>query len=176
MTVGGPSAPPDLDDILAQYSSIRGRTRRVAECVPPEHMEFALQSGRFTPGDILRHVAAAERWMWGENMMLRPSRYPGHGQELADGKEAVLAYLNTMQDETATIIRDLRRDDLTRRCQTVGGAEITVWKWIRLMFEHQIHHRGQLYEILGFLGVETPPLYGLREPEVKARSTPPFDE
>ncbi|HBV06150.1 MAG TPA: DinB family protein, partial [Gemmatimonadetes bacterium] len=37
--------------------------------------------------------------------------------------------------------------------------------------EHEIHHRGQLYELLGQLGVETPPLYGLTEPEVKKRSS-----
>ncbi len=47
-----------------------------------------------------------------------------------------------------------------------------VWKWLRLMVEHEIHHRGQLYEMLGQMGVETPPLYGLTEPEVRERSRP----
>ena len=64
----------------------------------------------------------------------------------------------------------LTPDDLQARCMTVGGIEMRVWKWLRLMIEHQIHHRGQLYETLGRLGVATPPLYGLTEPEVKARS------
>ncbi len=133
-------------------------------------MEEEPAPGRFTPGDILRHIGATERWMWGENARLRPSRYPGHGIELASGKEAVLAYLQRMQDETAEILSGLSPDDLEQRCTTVGRSDITVWKWIRLMFEHQIHHRGQLYEILGQWGVETPPLYGLEEPEVRARS------
>jgi uncharacterized damage-inducible protein DinB len=38
------------------------------------------------------------------------------------------------------------------------------------MVEHQVHHRGQLYSILGGMRVETPSLFGLTEPEVKARS------
>ena len=54
----------------------------------------------------------------------------------------------------------------------MGGAEITAWKWLRLMIEHEIHHRGQLYQMLGELGVEVPPLYGLTEPEVRDRSEP----
>ena len=152
------------------------RTRAVVACIPPEELERAPAPGRFTPGDIARHIAAAERWMWGENVRLLPSRYPGHGPELARGKEAVLAYLDRMQDETAAIVGELSSDDLLRKCATVGGIEITVWKWLRLMMEHQIHHRGQLYEILGRLGVETPPLYGLRETEVRARSEPPLPE
>ncbi|NNF12915.1 MAG: DinB family protein [Gemmatimonadetes bacterium] len=166
----GRTPPPELEDILGQYASVRRRTRAVADCIPEIRLEYAPGPGRFTPGDILRHIGAAERWMWAENVRLRPSRYPGHGPELAAGKAGVIGYLARMQDETAEIISGLTPSDLERRCKTVGGAEITVWKWIRLMFEHQIHHRGQLYEILGGLEVATPPLYGLQEPEVRARS------
>jgi uncharacterized damage-inducible protein DinB len=38
------------------------------------------------------------------------------------------------------------------------------------MVEHEAHHRGQMYFMLGMLGVKTPPLYGLSEEEVLARS------
>jgi uncharacterized damage-inducible protein DinB len=38
------------------------------------------------------------------------------------------------------------------------------------MIEHEIHHRGQLYMYLGMLGLSAPPLYGLTEEDVKARS------
>jgi uncharacterized damage-inducible protein DinB len=38
------------------------------------------------------------------------------------------------------------------------------------MVEHEAHHRGQLYMMLSMLGVATPPLYGLTEEEVRAKS------
>lgn len=38
------------------------------------------------------------------------------------------------------------------------------------MPEHEIHHRGQIYAMLGMLDVEVPPLYGLTEREVFANS------
>lgn len=158
------------ESFLAYYRSVRRRTRAVAECIPEDRLEWSPSEDRFTPGDIVRHIAAAERWMWGENVQLRVSRYPGHGPGLAAGLGAVLDYLDRMQDETAEIISSLSPEDLEVRCETVGGIEMRVWKWLRLMIEHQIHHRGQLYEVLGAAGVETPPLYGLTEPEVKARS------
>jgi uncharacterized damage-inducible protein DinB len=38
------------------------------------------------------------------------------------------------------------------------------------MIEHEIHHRGQLYLMLGMLGVKTPSLYGLTEEQLRERS------
>ena len=38
------------------------------------------------------------------------------------------------------------------------------------MIEHESHHRGQLYFILGLRGVATPPIYGLTSEEVRSRS------
>jgi uncharacterized damage-inducible protein DinB len=68
-------------------------------------------------------------------------------------------------------IRDcLSPDDLQKKCATPGGTSITVWKWLRAMVEHEIHHRAQIYTYLGMLGIPTPPIYGLTSEEVKARS------
>jgi uncharacterized damage-inducible protein DinB len=55
---------------------------------------------------------------------------------------------------------------------TPAGAPITTWKWLRAMVEHEAHHRGQLYLLLGLRGIATPPIYGLTEEEVQARSHP----
>ncbi|HET9766914.1 MAG TPA: DinB family protein [Thermoanaerobaculia bacterium] len=68
--------------------------------------------------------------------------------------------------------RPLSVDDLVARRETPAGATVPAWKWLRSMVEHEAHHRGQLYTYLGLLGVPTPPLYGLTEEEVKARSLP----
>jgi uncharacterized damage-inducible protein DinB len=160
----------EIDSFLRYFESVRRRTRNVAEYIPEVHLEWKPAEGRFSPGDLIRHIAAAERWMWAENAWLRPSRYPGYGAELASGKDAVLEYLDEAQAATVEILRPLTPEQLERRCETVGGVEMRVWKWLRLMVEHEIHHRGQLYELLGQLGVDVPPLYGLTEPEVRERS------
>ena len=38
------------------------------------------------------------------------------------------------------------------------------------MVEHEVHHRGQLYLMLGMIGVKTAPLYGLTEEQLRERS------
>jgi uncharacterized damage-inducible protein DinB len=157
---------------LDYWEKVRGRTRRVADCIPADRLEWTWQPGKFTLGDTLRHLGAIERYMYAENAALRPSRYPGHGKELADGVEAVRAFLERCHAETLAILAGLGDADLQKRCVTPAGASISVGKWLRLMAEHEIHHRGQLYLALGILGVPTPPLYGLTSEQVRERSQP----
>ena len=159
-----------IEPFLSYFESVRRRTRAVALCIPDDRVEWSPVPGRFTPGDLVRHIAGAERWMWAENACLRPSRYPGHGSDLAAGKGEVIDYMDRLHAETLDILRSLTPDELELRCETVGGIQMRVWKWLRLMVEHEIHHRGQLYELLGQMEVDVPPLYGLTEPEVKERS------
>ena len=111
--------------------------------------------------------------MFVENAQGLPSRYPGHTRDLADGFHATLAYLDNSNAESMAILRSLTPEQFNARCQTPDGAAITVWKWLRLMAEHEIHHRGQIYLYLSLLGVKTPPLYGLTSEEVLARSAEP---
>lgn len=157
------------DELLHYIDRVRERTLRVAACVPPDQVEWTYAEGKFTLGDLLRHLGAIERWMFAENAQGKPSAYPGHGRELADGLDAILDYMRRMHDEAMAIFRSV---DFEARCTTPGGTEMRVGKWLRSMTEHEIHHRGQLYLYLGMLGIETPPLYGLTEEEVKRRSAP----
>jgi len=84
----------------------------------------------------------------------------------------VRAYVERCHAESMEIFRSLSDEDLERDCETPAGAKLRVGKWLRLMIEHEIHHRGQLYMALGLLGVATPPIYGLTSEEVRAKSVP----
>jgi uncharacterized damage-inducible protein DinB len=161
-----------VGSFLEYFEKIRERTLRVIRCIPPDNLEWTYQAGKFTLGDLVRHLAAVERYMYAENAQFKLSRYPGHGSELADGYENVLAFLNRAHQESVEIFQRLSREDLRRKCLTPGGTPITLWKWLRAMVEHEIHHRGQIYLYLAMLGVSTPPLYGLTSEQVRARSQP----
>lgn len=163
---------PRIEPFLEYFERVRERTRRVIACIPPERLEWSYKPGAFSFGDLIRHLAAIERFMFAENALGRPSRYPGHGPELAEGYDAVLALFDRMHQESLEIFRSLTPEDLARRCETPGGAQLQVWKWLRSMVEHEIHHRGQIYLMLGMLGTSTPPLYGLTSEEVRDRSHP----
>lgn len=187
----------DLDTFLAYRDSAHGRTRRVILAIPPGLLEWrpptlpviagaqsaavaatapavpapsTAEPQRFSFGDLIRHLAALERFMFAENVHGRPSTYPGHGPELAAGWDAVLTFYDQLASESRERFAALTPEQLAGPCTTPGGATLPVWKWLRAMLEHEAHHRGQIYLMLGLLGVATPPLYGLTSEEVRARS------
>jgi uncharacterized damage-inducible protein DinB len=160
----------ELSMFLDYLGSVHGRTRRVIQCIPPGELEWAPAPGKFSFGDIVRHLAGIERYMYGETVQGKPSRYSGHGRTLADGFDEVVAYYDRLHEESRAIFGGLSESALKGKCTTPAGTPITTWKWLRAMIEHEAHHRGQLYMMLALRGVKTPPLYGLTEEEVVERS------
>jgi uncharacterized damage-inducible protein DinB len=159
-----------IEPFLDYYRSVRGRTRRVIACIPAGSLEWTHREGAWSFGDLIRHLAGLERYMFAENVQGRPSSYPGHTRELADGWDAVMALYDRAEAESLAIFRSLTPEQLAATCTTPGGAQLASWKWLRSMLEHEIHHRGQIYLMLGMLGVATPPIYGLTEEQVHERS------
>lgn len=166
----------NLREFLDYWEKVRQRTLKVISCIPPEKYDWRYAEGKFSFADIIRHLATIERYMYAETVQLKPSRYPGHGPEIAQSPQRadtpanVLAFFNQMHQESMAIFSRLTAEDLQKKCMTPGGASITVWKWLRAMVEHEVHHRAQMYIYLGMLGIATPPIYGLTSEEVRERS------
>jgi uncharacterized damage-inducible protein DinB len=158
-----------IQPFLQYFGNCRERTLRVARCIPADKVDWTYAPGKFTLGDLLRHLAVTERYMWAETIQNHPSRYTTHGKELANGLENILAFMERLHAESMEIFSRLTDEDLRRKCTTPGGTEITTWKWLRAMTEHEAHHRGQIYLHLSMLGVETPPIFGLTSEQVRAR-------
>jgi uncharacterized damage-inducible protein DinB len=159
-----------IDGFLEYFKKVHQRTTQVAQCIPPDKLEWTFREGKFTLGDLVRHIVATERYIFAETIQGWPSRYPGCGRDLADGYTAVMTFRDTLHTQTAEIVTQLGDEKLMGKCATPDGAKITVWKWLRLMLQHEIHHRDQIYFYLAILGVTTPPLYGLTSEEVRRRS------
>ncbi|NEQ49144.1 MAG: DinB family protein [Leptolyngbya sp. SIO3F4] len=161
----------DVQSFIDYHSRIKQRTRRLLDYIPEDKLEWTYQAGKFTLGDIIRHVANIERHMYAETVRGKPSKYSGCGPEYAEGLANVIRYYDRMQQESQEIFLQLDEADLHKKCRTPGGIEITTWKWLRALVEHEVHHRGQLYLYLTLNRVKTPPLFGLTAEEVAAYSS-----
>jgi uncharacterized damage-inducible protein DinB len=160
---------------VSYWEKIHARTARVIDAIPRDRFEWRPVEGSFSFADLIRHLAAIERYMFAENAHGRWSSYPGHGPELADGTDGVLDLYRTLHAQAVALISELHDSDLVLPCTTPGGATMSRAKWLRAMIEHEVHHRGQIYLMLKLIGVATPPLYGLTSEQVleKSRSAQP---
>lgn len=161
-----------IGPFLEYWQSVRGRTKRVAAKIPEDKLDWTYQPGKFSFGDILRHLATIERYMYAETVQGKPSTYPGYDKSLQNAGESPLEFMDRMDQESIAIFSRLTDEDLSKKCVTPAGSSITVWKWLRAMIEHEAHHRGQIYIMLSMLHIQAPALYGLTEEEVRAKSRP----
>lgn len=151
------------------YSKVKARTRMVFDHIPPDKIEWRYRDGKFSIGDLIRHLANIELHMYAENAQFKPSRYAGCGLEYAEGYDAVVKYYDDSWQASKAIFLGLSEADLVRKTTTPAGIDITLWKWLRAMVEHEIHHRGQIYLYLGLINVPAPPIFGLTSEEVADR-------
>lgn len=160
----------ELGEFLTYLDRVHQRTMRVVHAVPPDKIDWTYRAGKFTLGDLVRHIATIERYMFAETAAGRPSRYAGCGPELAENYDEVVQVCERLHVESVQIFSQFTSADLQGKCTTPDGTSITVWKWLRAMVEHEIHHRGQIYVYLSLLELPSPPLYGLTSEQVRERS------
>ena len=158
----------DLGIFLDYFGKVHERTMRVARCIPQDKVDWSFRRGTFTLGDLARHIATANRYIFAETLRGGASRYAGCGRELASSYDEIISLMETLHEESVEIVSGLT--NLEGKCRTPDGASITIWKWMRAMVEHEIHHRGQIYIYLAMLEVPRPPLYGLTSEQVVERS------
>ncbi len=88
---------------------------RVARCVPADKIDWTYAPGKFTLGDLLRHIAMTERYLFTENIQGQQSRYVSHSKEIADGMENVLALMERLHAESMAIFGRLSDQDLQKK-------------------------------------------------------------
>src|SRR5580704_16092991 len=104
---GGCMEIQSLDVFLNYLDKVQQRTMRVVACIPADRLDWSYREGKFTLGDLVRHMGAIERYMFGETIQGKPSRYNGCGKELANGLDEVIRFKQTMDRETVEIVRAL---------------------------------------------------------------------
>jgi uncharacterized damage-inducible protein DinB len=160
----------DRDEFLSYLNKVHQRTMRVVRSIPSDKVDWQFRKGKFTIGDLVRHIAAANRYIFVEVARGGRSTYAGCGKDLAASYDEIVQFLEQSHREAVEILSQFGPDDFNRKVTTPDGASITAWKWLRSMIEHEIHHRGQIYTYLALMEVDSPPLYGLTSEQVRERS------
>src|SRR3984957_7816075 len=118
----------EREDFLHNFGQIRGRTMGRVRCIPPDKIEWTCRSGEFTLGDLARHIAATERYVFAECAVGRPSRYKGCGRELAAGLDNVATSLEPTHSDAMEIFSGMTQQDFEKKVTSPESVPITAWK------------------------------------------------
>lgn len=155
-------------DFVRYFEGVRRRTGATVDRVSEALLDWAPRPGEFTCGQIIRHLAGAERFFvtriledrWTDDLD------PGPALDLA----ATRARLDGVHREAMSRLLALPDHRLQDSLTDLDGAPVRVWRFLMAMVEHEVHHRSQLDCWLAAAGVEAPQLYGYRMEEVVARA------
>ena len=81
------------------WDKVRGRTVRVVDRIPADRVEWTWQAGKFTLGDLVRHLGAIERYMYAENAIKHGlARRGGQGRIWISARAEGPVLLLTLRD------------------------------------------------------------------------------
>ena len=156
-----------IQPFLDYFERVRERTMKLVNCIPADKVEWKYRDDKFSLGDLARHIAVVERYLFAESVKGGKNSYPGCGRDLADGFENVVRFMERMHAESMAVFSKVTDEDLKKKVFAADGSSISMWKMLRSMIEHEAHHRGEMYVYLGMLGVAVPPLYGMTSEQVR---------
>ena len=159
------------DEFRKYWARVRFRTNAVVACVPHDRVDWSPGFGAMTFGDLIRHLALTERWLFVEVACGRLSRYESHDDRWGTSLDDVRALMTRLHDESRELVAEFSATDMERVVVTPAGASMASWKWLRAMCEHEVHHRGQLYLMLRLCGIATPPIFGMTSEAVGSRAS-----
>ncbi|MEO6302904.1 MAG: DinB family protein [Bacteroidia bacterium] len=155
-----------IDSFLSYYERTREITNRVIQVIPQDKLDWTYMPGKFSLADLVRHLAAIERYVFAEVAKGNHPCYKGCGKFLADGYDNIMTYYNEMHLQSIEIFKSINDEDLTKKIKVLDGREIEIGNFLRALIVHEIHHRGAMCIYLNLLNIETPSIIGLKEEQV----------
>lgn len=151
--------------LISNYKSIRKRTVKIVQSIPNELMTYQPVADKFSLGDIARHIILLERDFYLPLLLSNTPCYKGCNEELIPSKNELL---NVYNDQTNQMINYLVQTDDDSLSEAVNGpkGKIPKVKWITLMFEHEVHHRGQIYLMLSHQKVQIPDIFNMKSEDL----------
>jgi uncharacterized damage-inducible protein DinB len=143
------------DAFASYFAAVRQRTLTYVQIIPPDRLEWTPKAGEFSCGDIVRHLAAAEV-MFVRVVADGTWHIHAHQRHPDDTLAGLIARLELTHAQAIATLRALPVEILSAQRASRDGPPVSAWRWLMVLAEHEIQHRGQLAVYLSLMGV-TPP-------------------
>lgn len=159
----------EKNELVSHFAGVRKRTMMYLQAVPEELVDWRPGEDKFSIGDLIRHLGSTEL-MFLHAMTHQEWKYEGHGPEKGRTLPEAIAYLQACHKTAQEGLNQLEPESLTGKVKNMMGYEVSVWRLLMAMAEHEIHHRGQLSAYLQANGIQPPQIFGLKIEQIPTTS------
>ena len=156
----------DRTDLIAYVGAVHARTFEAVALLRDEDLGWRPRAGEFTAAELVLHIARARR-MNASAIEGLGWRYGGHHPPAGATLEGLREVVLRASKKTIAV---LHAADLDAPVRLLSGGEAPRWRLVMGgLIEHEVHHRSQLCDYLGAIGLAPPPLYGLHAEDLPRR-------
>jgi len=144
------------DELLKHWRTVRRGLFLALDQVGDEQLAFVPREGMWSLGTVARHIANTEEGWFRYVATREMDEWPPFVEEEPATVESIKSLLAEAHDRTEAYFGTLDEADLDGAISAPWGETLTL-RWILWhVLEHEIHHRGEIFLMLGLMGMEAP--------------------
>jgi uncharacterized damage-inducible protein DinB len=146
-------------ELYTLYPEWKTRTNKIIQSLSdrtPYELSFRHRSDMRTLGNLYRHIIAAESF-WMEDIVAgRGNMYAELDDEKYYNAKSIIDKCQEVRARTIEIVKSFQPSDLKKTFTNSKKRQFTL-EWILWhIIEHEIHHSGQISQMLRYLRIKSP--------------------
>ena len=144
-------------ELFKHWDEVRTNLFRALDLVTDEQLSFVPREGLWSLGEVARHIANAEegwfRYVIARQLNEWPPAYPAEDYPTV---ESIKSLLTEVHARTDAYLATLSLADLDQQITAPWGDTFSLSWIIWHTLDHELHHRGEIYLMLGLMGLDAP--------------------
>jgi uncharacterized damage-inducible protein DinB len=144
------------DLYLRYWPYVREGLFQALDQLADEQLAFTPREGLWSLGQIACHIAEAEEGWFRHIVTGELTSWPEYRPEDYASVSAVKGLLDQVHGRTITYLESLDEAGLDQVIEASWGGKFSL-RWVFWhVLEHEVHHRGEIFLLLGLLGMDAP--------------------
>jgi uncharacterized damage-inducible protein DinB len=145
------------EELGGHWAKVRHGLLQALDMLSDTQLDFVPRSGMWSLGTVARHVANAEEGWFRYAVTRELAEWPAdYSTDDYPTVESVKALLVQVHQRTEMLLTAVDITDLDRMREMPWGEKLSLRQVTWHVLEHEIHHRGEIYLMLGMMGLEAP--------------------
>ena len=143
-------------ELFRHWDEVREGLYQALSKLTDAQLGFVPREGLWSLGKVARHIAHAEEGWFRYVVTRELHQWPEYTVENYPTVESIKALLSEVHTRTEDYLMTLDIAALDRILDVPWDRRLSLGWIIWHVLEHEIHHRGEIFLMLGLLGLEAP--------------------